>query len=139
MEKLEIRQGDILMVKLKGEGSLQNGIRPCLVVSNNRANAKSPIITVIPFTSRRKKLLPVHVDVTASSINGLKTDSTLLVEQKTPINKEDVIRKIGYIEKEYQCSIGYAILINEPIIMETLHLVGTENFSPSRKQPYRVA
>ena len=32
--------------------SLQSGIRPVVVVSNNKANTYSPVVTVVPFTSR---------------------------------------------------------------------------------------
>ena len=51
---MKIERGDILMVNL-GQvpgTSLQSGIRPVVVVSNNKANTYSPVVTVVPFTSR---------------------------------------------------------------------------------------
>lgn len=58
------RNGDIYMTQLdeKAEGSLQSGIRPAIIISNDMANEFSPVITIIPVTSRMgKKKLPTHV------------------------------------------------------------------------------
>ena len=64
-KKLKIRRGDILYVDMgeEYEGSIQGGMRPMVVVSNNLANKFSPVITVVPLTSRtyKKRYLPTHV------------------------------------------------------------------------------
>ena len=54
---MECRRGDIYFVNFgrDTESNLQCGIRPALVVSNNRANENSPVITVIPLTARTYK------------------------------------------------------------------------------------
>ena len=45
MTKWEIKRGDIIMCDLgKREGSVQSGIRPCVVVSNNYGNKYSNIL-----------------------------------------------------------------------------------------------
>ena len=51
---MECRRGDIYFVDFgrDTESNLQCGIRPALVVSNNRANENSPVITVIPSDSK---------------------------------------------------------------------------------------
>ena len=63
---MECRRGDIYFVDFgrDTESNLQCGIRPALVVSNNRANENSPVITVIPLTARTYKRphFPTHVD-----------------------------------------------------------------------------
>ena len=66
--------------------SVQSGNRPVLVISNDVANRNSPIITVIPLSSKLKKLeLPVHVVLTEKDCEMLRDehleDSILLVEQ----------------------------------------------------------
>lgn len=47
---MKIRRGDILRVDLGVHPgcSIQSGIRPVVVVSNNKANDSSTVITVIP-------------------------------------------------------------------------------------------
>lgn len=72
--------------------SVQSGNRPVLVISNDMANRNSPIITVIPMSSKLKKLeLPVHIPVTGRDCEMLRDEeleeSILLVEQITTIDK----------------------------------------------------
>ena len=72
--------------------SVQSGNRPVLVISNDMANRNSPIITVIPMSSKLKKLeLPVHIPFTGRDCEMLRDEgleeSILLVEQITTIDK----------------------------------------------------
>lgn len=72
--------------------SVQSGTRPVLVISNDVANRNSPVITVIPLSSKLKKLeLPVHIVLTEGDCEMLRNehleDSILLVEQITTIDK----------------------------------------------------
>lgn len=72
--------------------SVQSGTRPVLVISNDAANRNSPVITVIPLSSKLKKLeLPVHIVITAEDCKMLRNEhleeSVLLVEQITTIDK----------------------------------------------------
>ena len=62
----EIRRGDLYYAELDPiVGSEQAGTRPVLVVSNDIGNQYSPVIVIVPITSRRigKKQLPTHVEV----------------------------------------------------------------------------
>ena len=76
---MECRRGDIYFVDFgrDTESSLQCGIRPALVVSNNRANENSPVITVIPLTARTYKRphFPTHVLIPKTSGTGLARNS----------------------------------------------------------------
>lgn len=59
------RCGDIFWAQLDEDmhgGSLQTGFRPVLIVSNDKANQYSPVVTIVPITSKiGKKRLPTHV------------------------------------------------------------------------------
>ncbi len=93
------RRGDIFWAELEGEAgsSMQAGRRPVLVISNDKANEYSPIITIIPITSKMGKAkLPTHVLIEEC---GLKKPSIALAEQITSINKERLEGKIGSIQK----------------------------------------
>lgn len=93
------RYGDIFWADLgdDADGSLQAGGRPVLVISNNKANQYSPVITIIPITSKMCKAgLPTHVLIKEC---GLKKPSIALAEQITSINKERLGRKIGSIHQ----------------------------------------
>ena len=82
---MKIERGDILMVNL-GQvpgTSLQSGIRPVVVVSNNKANTYSPVVTVVPFTSRvyKKRYLPTHVFINRYEMVGLKRHGLVLARR----------------------------------------------------------
>lgn len=76
---------------------MQAGRRPVLVISNDKANQHSPVITIIPITSKMGKAkLPTHVLIEEC---GLSSPSIALAEQITSINKERLGRKIGTIQQ----------------------------------------
>ena len=78
----------------------QCGSRPVIVISNNRANRNSSVVTVIPMTSRlNKKPLPTHVFV-SRRLSGLEKDSIALAEQITNLDKDKLERKVGEIADE---------------------------------------
>ena len=71
---------------------VQSGNRPVLILTNNVANRYSQTLTVIPLTSKMKKLdLPTHVVLTEAHCEMLKSeqmeDSVLLIEQITTIDQ----------------------------------------------------
>ena len=104
------KRGDIYMARLSdGEGSLQQGIRPVLIISNDKCNEHSPVITIVPFTSRRKNPLPTHVLIKKC---GLTRPSLCLAEQIMSLNKCQLKEKLGSIlETEYAEKVDKAIKI----------------------------
>ena len=99
--------------------SVQSGNRPVLVISNDMANRNSPIITVIPMSSKLKKLeLPVHIPVTGKDCEMLRDEcleeSILLVEQITTIDKmvlcSRLCRVISARKKQEIEKDGYDVL-----------------------------
>lgn len=103
--KWEIKRGDIIMCDLGiREGSVQSGIRPCAVVSNDQGNANSSVYIVVPLTSQHKKYLPTHVEVAENSY--------ALCEQVTTVSEQQVLRKKkDFITEEKQSAIDRALRI----------------------------
>ena len=97
---LEIARGTIVMVDLPtGNGSVQGGTRPAVVISNDKGNKFSPVLIVVPLTSRTKKLLPTHHTIEPSMINGLTKTSIALAEQIITIGKDTVRNIVGTLEE----------------------------------------
>lgn len=101
---IEIHRGDICYFdfsKYKGE-HIQAGIRPAIVYSNDICNCHSPVITVIPLTSKNKKMLPTHLHLNklAAKMCGLSKESTILAECITSISKENMVKKVGRISND---------------------------------------
>lgn len=86
-----INRGEIYWYRYGStEGSEQQGSRPCVVVSNEKANNFGPTVTIVPFTTADKKKLPTHVDVES----GISS-SIALCEQVQTISKNRLSRYIG--------------------------------------------
>lgn len=93
------RRGDIYYVDFGQniDSNKQCGIRPAVIVSNNRANEHSPVITVVPLTGRthKKRFLPTHVFIPKSC--GLNKNSLALAEQVEAVDKKNLREKRGHI------------------------------------------
>lgn len=96
------KRGDIYFVNCGCDtsSSLQCGVRPVLVVSNDVANAHSPVVTVVPLTGqlRKKRSLPTHVLIPCSKRHGLTQPSVALAEQVTPMDKSKLVERRGHIK-----------------------------------------
>lgn len=93
------KRGDIYFVDFGQniDSNKQCGIRPAVIVSNNRANEHSPVITVVPLTGRtyKKRHLPTHVFIPKCC--GLDRNSLALAEQVEAIDKKNLREKRGHI------------------------------------------
>ena len=111
----EIKRGAIVYVDLgiHPKSSVQSGIRPCVVVSNNRNNRYSNILSVCPCTAKvLKKKIPTHVDLKISQVQGrFEKDSIILVEQIATVDKRMVISIMGCVssESEVMSSVDKAL------------------------------
>lgn len=93
---MEVKRGDVLYLvdcAYFGQiGNYQGGVRPLLVVSNNKGNHFSNICIVCPLTSSRKRSdLPTHAKIR----NG-----TALCEQLFTIQKENILRIVDHLPDE---------------------------------------
>lgn len=96
-------RGDVYYVDFgRNVGSKQGGIRPALIVSNDKANVHSPVITVIPLTARieKKRFLPTHVLIPRNSGSGLNKNSLAMAEQVESIDKSFLLSYKGHISDQ---------------------------------------
>lgn len=96
---MNIKMGDIFYAILTPTiGSEQDGIRPVLVVQNNKGNRYSPTTIVIPITSSlSKKELPTHILL--DNTKGLEKKSMALIEQIRTLDKSRLLTKITRADK----------------------------------------
>lgn len=95
------------------QGSMQGGMRPVVVVSNNKANKHSTVFTVVPLSTRiyKKQNLPTHVFVSAYRSEGLEQHSIALCEQVTALNYDRIIESIGKVDEETLARITEAVQV----------------------------
>ena len=110
MDVNAIKRLDIIWVDFGNQrlkGSIQSGLRPAVVVSNNVGNRHSGILEVatildnmdeylrvITLTSKEKRSMPTHLWIEGF---GLKGRSLILGEQITTISKMQVKNVVGRI------------------------------------------
>ena len=89
--------GDIYWVNLSGQGHVQNGWHPGIIVQCDAGNKYSETTVVVPITSKNKTKLPTHIEIKGDS-KGLKNNSVILAEQIRTIDKSRLKEKIGHID-----------------------------------------
>lgn len=108
-----IKRGDILLANLNPvTGCEQGGIRPVLVIQNDRGNCYSSTIIVAALTTNTKgrSYLPTHYLL--SKKNGLNEESVVLLEQIKTIDKQRVIKKICSLNTREMEAINQCLKIS---------------------------
>nr|DAF05272.1 MAG TPA: PemK-like protein [Caudoviricetes sp.] len=107
----EIKRGEIYSADFgAGFGSEQGGVRPVLILQNNTGNKHSPTTIVAAITGRKTKAaLPTHVAIMTS---GLKTESTVLLEQIRTIDKARLGEYIGRLDRKTLAAVDRAIVVS---------------------------
>ena len=101
------KRGDIVYASLGNYpgSSKQSGDRPCLVVSSNRNNIVSPVMTVCPITTRLRRN-PMHIPINKENVQGyFPKDSEIMVEQITVLDKRSIISQYGYVKPEFMAKV----------------------------------
>ncbi|MCY9588644.1 type II toxin-antitoxin system PemK/MazF family toxin [Paenibacillus chitinolyticus] len=92
-----VNRGEVWMVKFDGIGSEQRGLRPALVISNNRGNKYGSTVIVCAITAQvHKAKLPTHVVLKASP-NGTIKDSVVMLEQVRTVDKSRLLHKLARV------------------------------------------
>ncbi len=113
MEKFEaIKRGSIFYLDLEiGIGSEQNGLRPVMIVQNDKGNTYSPTVIVVPITSKPKKYyLPTHVFIGRQF--GLPEDSMLLTEHIRTVDRKRLLGFIGIANADFMQKVDKALAIS---------------------------
>ena len=114
-----VHRGDIFFADLGTHSgtSVQSGYRPVLVISNNKGNAHSETITVMPMTGSFKRTdLPCHTVLKPEQIKDrqcsfLKT--TILAEQITTISKSALKSYVGKVDAaDVMGSIEHSLFVH---------------------------
>ena len=99
MEK--VKRGEIYLYDFgTNEGSIQNGLRPALVVQCDEGNKASCTTVIAAMTTViKKRYLPSHIIL--GDRFGLKEPSMVMLEQLRTVNQADLLEYIGRIDDEH--------------------------------------
>lgn len=90
-------------------GSEQGGVRPVLIIQNDKGNRYGSTVIVAAMTGRSKKPdLPTHVPV-PGGVGGLSRDTLVLLEQVRTIEKSRLGRFLGTLPEPLMAQVSSAL------------------------------
>lgn len=109
---MKFRRGDVYYFDFgEYKGSEQGGIRPAVILSNEMANSNGPVLIVAPITSKIKKKIPTHLEL--SNYRFLKGSiNIILMEQIVTKDKIFVKEKLGRLNDIDMYKLNYYINIS---------------------------
>jgi len=92
--------------------AVKGSLRPLLIISNNKGNARSPTVITAIITSqmRNKSKIPTHYPIHVQQ--GLSQDSLVLLEQIRTIDKKRLKKYIGTLNGEIMSKIDRALAVS---------------------------
>lgn len=79
-------------------GSMQGGVRPCIIVDNPMACTYSPCIHCVPLTTTNRQMA-LHYELKEKNCECLQQDSIALCEQYTLVDKSQLIEWVGIVDR----------------------------------------
>lgn len=97
----KVKRGEIYLYDFgDNEGSIQNGIRPVLIVQCDEGNQASTTTVIAALTTAiKKRFLPSHIILGRKF--GLDEPSMVMLEQLKTVNQTDLVNYIGMVDSEY--------------------------------------
>ncbi len=91
-------------------GAEPGKIRPVVIVQSDLLHRFDyPATIVCPISSQQQGVSKIRIPVKSTSINGLKKDSSVIVDQITAVDLGRLRERIGYLEHEYRRQICESI------------------------------
>lgn len=106
----KINKGDLYIANLNPIiGSEQGGVRPVVVLQNNKGNYFSPTIVIALLTKLENNKTEIPTHVILKKDKSIKEDSLILIEQIRSIDKSRLNMNIGKINKKKIKEVNNAI------------------------------
>lgn len=110
--RMKIRRGNIVLVNLDPTRGVEiKKTRPATVVSNDVANEKSSLITIVPLTSQRLNKIS-RIEVLIESVAGLERDSKALVDQVRSIDRNRIQKVLATLPNSLMRQIDERLKIH---------------------------
>ena len=108
-----MKRGDIYYADLRPVvGSEQGGVRPVLIVQNDKGNRHSPTVICAAITSRQNKAkLPTHIELRAEQYQ-MEKNSVILLEQLRTIDKMRLKDRVCHLDDKMMNQVNHALAIS---------------------------
>ena len=106
------RRGEVYFIDLSpSRGSEQGGMRPALVVSNNRSNQFSTVVTVVPIThTQPSRYFPQNVLIPAGILD--MQPSTIYCGQIRTITRSRIKNYVAVLDETILTAVRIALRIH---------------------------
>lgn len=110
---MDVKRGDIYFANLDPViGSEQGGIRPIVVIQNNKGNNNAKTTIAAAVTSKiKREFLPTHVVVSVRN-DGYYEDNMIMLEQIRTLDKTRLKDFVGTLSAEDIIKINNALAIS---------------------------
>jgi mRNA interferase MazF len=95
-----MKRGEVWRVQLPSvPGHTQAGIRPAVIVQEDKATTSLPTVLIVPFTGTKAATrFPGTVPIQPDGKNGLTVPSVALVFQLTAIDQSNCLQPLGVLD-----------------------------------------
>ena len=106
-----MRRGDVYYADLSGStGSEQGGVRPVVIVQNDKGNKHSNTVIIAPVSSRlTKPPIPTHVMIPEAII---QRSSMILLEQIRTLDKQRLGQWVCALDEETMEHVDEALCVS---------------------------
>ncbi len=94
------KRGELWLVNFNpARGSEQAGIRPALIIQNDVGNRVGPT-TIVAAITGSLQTYPICINLEPNKGNGLRTSSSIKLNQILTISRDRLIKRLGRITSE---------------------------------------
>lgn len=102
-----MKRGDLVTIALSGDYGKP---RPAVVIQSDLFDAH-PSVTILPVTSELRDAPLFRIRVEATSDNGLRRTSEVMVDKLQTVAREKIGRTIGHLDDESMLAINRALAV----------------------------
>lgn len=103
-----LSRGDVVVVTLSGDYGKP---RPALVVQSDLFAKDHPSVSVVPVTTTLVDAPLFRLTVEASSTNGLRTLSQLMIDKVTVVRRDRIGRTVGNLDDALMLRVNRALAL----------------------------
>lgn len=103
-----VTRGEVVIVALQGDYGKS---RPALVVQSDLFNDAHASISVVPVTTTLVDAPLFRLTVEASSANGLRTLSQLMIDKLTAVRRDRIDRTVGRLDDDVMLRVNRALAL----------------------------
>ena len=101
LDTKQIRRGELWTVDLRPTIGWEIAKkRPALIISSDQINSESPLVIIIPVSSKIPKVTGFEKILLGKKESNLENDSVILVNQIRTVDKTRLGKKIGHISQD---------------------------------------